>query len=449
MRIRQPVRPVLSITVLLALLTAACTQGPTTETTSGDTTATTTSATTGEVQTTVITETSGAETTAPPETSPATETTAAAGGSSTFGMILVGPENDHGWSQAHFEAGQYLEEQLGASMISLDTVNPADRPETSVEQVVDDMVSQGAQLVFATSDDMKDGILAAAAAHPEVPMIWSSGDSAWQEGQDYRADLTNLGNVMGRMEYGKMIAGCAAALTTQTGQIGYLGPLINDETRRLVNSAYLGARHCWEGAGNDAADLSFTVNWIGFWFNIPGQTLDPTQVTNEFFDSGADVVISGIDTTEAVVRAGQRFAADEQVWAVPYDFEGACEEAPAACLGVPYFNWAPAYLEIAQSVVDGTFEAGFRWDAPDWSDINNPDTSAVGWINGDGLSADVATEVEAFIASLADGSENLFTGPLNFQDGSVFLEDGEEATDTQIWYMPQLLEGMVGASSSE
>ena len=137
-------------------------------------------------------------------------------------------------------------------MISLDTVNPADRPETSVEQVVDDMVSQGAQLVFATSDDMKDGILAAAAAHPEVPMIWSSGDSAWQEGQDYRADLTNLGNVMGRMEYGKMIAGCAAALTTQTGQIGYLGPLINDETRRLVNSAYLGARHCWEGAGNDA-----------------------------------------------------------------------------------------------------------------------------------------------------------------------------------------------------
>ena len=108
------------------------------------------------------------------------------------------------------------------------------------------MVSQGAQLIFATSDDMRDGILAAAAAHPDVPMIWASGDSAWAEGQDYQADLTNLGNIMGRMEYGKMIAGCAAALRTQTGQIGYLGPLINDETRRLVNSAYLGARHCWE-----------------------------------------------------------------------------------------------------------------------------------------------------------------------------------------------------------
>ena len=123
-------------------------------------------------------------------------------------------------------------------MIVLDKVNTADRPDTTIEAVVDDMVSQGAQLIFATSDDMRDGILAAAAAHPDVPMIWASGDSAWADGQNYQADLTNLGNIMGRIEYGKMIGGCAAALTTQTGRIAYLGPLINDETRRLVNSAY-------------------------------------------------------------------------------------------------------------------------------------------------------------------------------------------------------------------
>src|SRR6185295_2572490 len=28
----------------------------------------------------------------------------------TFGMILVGPQDDRGWSQAHREAGEYLEE---------------------------------------------------------------------------------------------------------------------------------------------------------------------------------------------------------------------------------------------------------------------------------------------------------------------------------------------------
>ncbi|MCU0280888.1 MAG: BMP family ABC transporter substrate-binding protein, partial [Acidimicrobiia bacterium] len=44
-------------------------------------------------------------------------------------------------------------------------------------------------------------------------------------------------------------------------------------------------------------------------------------------------------------------------------------------------------------------------------------------------------------------SINLFTGPLNYQDGTPFLGEGEVATDLQIWFMEQLLEGMVGASS--
>ncbi|MGV2434839.1 MAG UNVERIFIED_CONTAM: hypothetical protein LVT10_08105 [Anaerolineae bacterium] len=71
------------------------------------------------------------------------------------------------------------------------------------------------------------------------------------------------------------------------------------------------------------------------WFNIPGVTLDPTEETNTFFDGGADVVISGIDTTEVIVVAGQRVDQGEAVFGIPYDFESACELAPNACLGTP------------------------------------------------------------------------------------------------------------------
>jgi simple sugar transport system substrate-binding protein len=48
---------------------------------------------------------------------------------------------------------------------------------------------------------------------------------------------------------------------------------------------------------------------------------------------------------------------------------------------------------------------------------------------------------------LADGSLNLYTGPLNYQDGSEFIAAGATATDEQIWYTEQLLEGVVGASA--
>ena len=370
----------------------------------------------------------------------------------TIGMLLVGPQNDRGWSQAHYDAAEYVLQELGlpeSALIVLDKVNTADRPETTIEAVVDDMVAQGAQLVFATSDDMKDGILAAAAAHPDVPMIWSSGDNAWADGKDYRADLTNLGNIMGRMEYGKMIAGCAAALTTQTGNISYLGPLINDETRRLVNSAYLGASYCWENyRDGNPADLGFEVKWIGFWFNIPGFTLDPTQVTNEFLASGTDVVISGIDTTEALVRAGQAAESGEAVWAIPYDYEDACAEAPGVCLGVPYFNWGPGYLDVAESVINGDFTGTFEWLGPDWDDITDAATSSIGWLDGEGLSDDAKSDLETFIDGLASGDIELFRGPLNYQDGSEWLADGVTASDVEIWYTEQLLEGIVGASAA-
>ncbi|MBK90026.1 MAG: BMP family ABC transporter substrate-binding protein [Chloroflexi bacterium] len=358
-----------------------------------------------------------------------------------FGVILVGPRDDKGWSQAHFEGGEYIEEISGGEMIVADMINPADSPNLTVDQVVSDMIDEGAQLVFATSDDMKDGILAAAEKFPDVPMVWASGDSAWNDGKAYRGDLENLGNIMGKMEYGKMIAGCAAALKTKTGKISFLGPLINDETRRLANAAYLGASHCYDGD-----DLSFEVVWIGFWFHIPGVTSDPTQVANEFFDGGSDVIISHIDTPEALVVTGQRAAEGEDVFVVGYDYENSCDTAPEVCLGVPYFNWGPDYLNAAMNAAHGEFNAEFLWSEPNWEDMNDKDSSPIGWKTGDGLNDSEKGKLDSFIGTLSSGNLNLFTGPLNFQDGSEYLSDGQEASDSEIWYTPQLLEGMTGDS---
>lgn len=367
----------------------------------------------------------------------------------TFGMLLVGPYNDHGWSQAHYDAGKYVEEKLpGATMIYVDKVNTADRPGTTPDQLAEDLVNQGAKLIVFNSDDMKDSASEFAKNHPDIYVIMASGDQSWKDGKAY-VDLPNMVNIMGRMEYGKMIAGCAAALTTKTGKIGYLGPLINDETRRLAASAYLGANYCWTNyLGNEAGSLDFKVTWIGFWFNIPGVTSDPTQVADDFYNSGYDVVISGIDTTEAVAEAKKLTASGNDVWAIPYDYIGSCEEGKEVCLGVPYFNWGPAYLNYIKLAEDGKFAAAFEWNPPDWKDINNPDTSAVGFVKGDALSSDASTQLDKLIGELAGGL-NLWTGPINLQDGAAYLNDGEVGTDQQVWYLPQLLEGMEGQSVSE
>jgi len=363
-----------------------------------------------------------------------------------FGLLLVGPYNDHGYSQAHYEGGQYVEKTVpGSKMIYIDRVNPADRPGVTIPQLVDDMVEKGAKLIIANSDDMKDGIREAAAQHPKIRFVHVSGDDVLT-GKAPK----NLMNIFGRMEYGKMMAGFVAALTTKTGKIGYLGPLINEETRRLAASAYLGARYAWVNVlKKNPKDLTFQVTWIGFWFNIPGVTADPTQAAQNFYNSGYDVVISGIDTTEAVTVAKQKVQAGKKVWAIPYDYVGACEGGSSVCLGVPYFNWGPGYADLVKKAQAPAWKSEWILLGPDWKDINNPKTTTVGFMEGSALSGPAKKELSAFIKALGSKKIQLFKGPLKYQDGSVFLKPGQVATDKQVWYMPKLLEGMLGQSSAK
>jgi hypothetical protein len=51
-----------------------------------------------------------------------------------------------------------------------------------------------------------------------------------------------------------------------------------------------------------------------------------------------DVLISGIDTTEAVSVAAQKAKEGKFVRAIPYDYINACDGASAVCLGVGKVN---------------------------------------------------------------------------------------------------------------
>ena len=115
---------------------------------------------------------------------------------------------------------------------------------------------------------------------------------------------------------------------------------------------------------------------------------------------------------------------------------------------MPYFNWGPAYLSMLKAADAGTLQPNWDFIGPDWKDINNLDTSAIGFIKGPALPADAGTNLDKFIAELAGGL-NLWTGPIKLQDGSEYLKAGEVATDFQVWYLPQLLDGMEGQSVSE
>ena len=98
-------------------------------------------------------------------------------------------------------------------------------------------------------------------------------------------------------------------------------------------------------------------------------------------------------------------------------------------------DWAPYYIARTQAVIDGTWESMDTWDGI------GPGMVKIGEIT-DAVPADVKASAEAMIERLRTGEYHAFTGPLNKQDGSVWLAAGETADDGTLAGMNFYVEGI-------
>ncbi|MEN6524550.1 MAG: hypothetical protein ABFD14_12590, partial [Anaerolineaceae bacterium] len=129
-----------------------------------------------------VTEVTAATTEAPAEAEPI-----------KFGLLLVGPANDAGWSQAHYDGALYVQEKIpGTEFLYLENVYTGSSAHTQTPaDLAADMVAKGAKLVIFNSDDQKDNAIKFAQEHPDIYVIHASGDSAWKDGKNY-VDLPNM-----------------------------------------------------------------------------------------------------------------------------------------------------------------------------------------------------------------------------------------------------------------
>ena len=174
-------------------------------------------------------------------------------------------------------------------------------------------------------------------------------------------------------------------------------------------------------------------------------------MADDFFNSGYDVVVSGIDTTEALVTEAAKFAEPGQEGlGVPYDYAGRCDEAPRRSPRRALLQLGPGLsATTVKAAMDGQVAVPLRVElGPDWKNINNPDTSAVGFNKGKALSAGCRRQLDEFIAELAGGL-NLWKGPLNLQDGTAYLDDGEVGHRPADLVPAPAAEGMEGQSVSK
>ena len=336
-------------------------------------------------------------------------TTVTAQDKTKVGFIYVGPIGDGGWTYEHDKARLAIEDHFGDRV---ETIYRESVPEgADAERAITEMVLQGADLIFTTSFGFMEPTLAVAKKFPDVKFEHATG---------YKT-LPNVSTYSARFYEGRAVQGHIAGEMTESNVIGYIASYPIPEVIRGINAAYIHAARV-------NPDVAFKVIWAYTWFDPPKEA-DAAQA---LIEQGADVILQHTDST-APQSAAEK-AGDVITFGQASDM---AEYAPFPRVSSIIDNWAPYYIARTQAVIDGTWESQQVWHGIDEGMVE------IGEIT-DAVPGDVRAAALALKEAMAAGEYHPFTGPLNRQDGSAWLAEGEVAEDDTLLGMDFYVEGMSG-----
>ncbi|ARC87727.1 BMP family ABC transporter substrate-binding protein [Rhodovulum sp. MB263] len=324
-----------------------------------------------------------------------------------IGFVFVGPIGDGGWTYEHNQGRLAVEKEFGDR---IETVYQESVPEgADAERVLTQMALSGAKLIFTTSFGYMDPTINVARKFPDVKFEHATGYK--------RAE--NVGTYSARFYEGRAVQGLIAGRMTKSNIVGYIASYPIPEVVRGINAAYLHAKKV-------NPDVQFKVIWAYTWFD-PAKEADAATA---LIEQGADVILQHTDSTAP--QAAAEKAGNVITFGQASDM---AEYAPSPRVSSIIDNWAPYYIERIQAVLDGTWESDDTWDGI------GPGMVKIGEISS-AVPEEVKAEALALKASLASGEYHPFTGPLNKQDGSPWLAEGEVADDDTLLGMNFFVEGL-------
>lgn len=325
------------------------------------------------------------------------------------GFVYVGPIGDGGWTYEHDKGRLAVEEAFGDRV---ETIYQEMVPEgADSERVMTQMALQGADLIFTTSFGYMDPTINVAKKFPDVKFEHATGYKRAENVSVYSA----------RFYEGRAIQGHIAGKMTKTNKIGYIASFPIPEVIRGINSAYIHAKRV-------NPDVEFNIIWAYTWFDPPKEA----DAAKALIEQGADVILQHTDSTAP--QAAAEKAGNVITFGQASDM---AEYAPLPRVSSIIDDWGPYYIARTQAVLDGTWESVDTWDGIREGMVG------IGEIS-DAVPADVKAEALAMIDAIASGEYHPFTGPINKQDGSPWLAEGEVSDDGTLLGMNFYVEGLTG-----
>jgi basic membrane protein A and related proteins len=330
-------------------------------------------------------------------------------------MVLIGPHNDGGWSQAHYEGLISLCENMPDSHVAYIENVPEG---ADSEQVFTSLARKGFNFIIGTSFGYMDPMANVAEQFPDQTFLHLTG---------YKSNGKNFGNFFGAMETMKYLAGMLAGSRAKLDgnpKIGYMATFPIPEELRLGNAIMRGVKVT-------CPECTMDIRFINTWHD----PVKEKEGAASLFDAGAQVVFTGADTG-AVADVAQ----EKGKWGVTYDHPDSCKAE--RCLTAPYWIWGPEYTRIAEQVKAGTYKAGYEY-----FDADAGAMGLLGFMEGEtprmGIKDLPAADVQLVKDTLATMLKSstgrfdiVFNGPIVDNTGKTLVPAGEKLVQSDLDQFP-------------
>ncbi|MGN0157928.1 MAG: BMP family protein [Brotaphodocola sp.] len=258
----------------------------------------------------------------------AEETKAEEGKTYKVAMCLSGASNDMGWCQVAYEGLLSLEKNYGCEIAYTENLTPDD-----IEAAFADYAANGYDVVIGHGYEFGDPAIEVASQYPDVKFIVTEGSVSADNVASYVTDCEEGGYVMGML----------AAAMSETGKVGYVGPIQGASLVKIMNGFE-------DGAKEVNPDIEVMTAWTGSFTDVAlGK-----EAAQAMIDNGADVIghcanESGNGCITAAKEAGVYATGDS------YDQNAL---APETVLSSSVYH-IPHVVELAfEDVLNGEYAGG-------------------------------------------------------------------------------------------
>lgn len=320
-------------------------------------------------------------------------------------FIYVGSKTDGGWTQAHDIGRQALEKEFGDKIETAFLESVPEGPDA--ERAIERMARSGCGMIYTTSFGFMDATVKVAQKFPDVKFEHATG---------YKT-AANIATYNSRFYEGRYISGQIAAKLSKNGVAGYIGSFPIPEVVQGINAFLIGARSV-------NPEFKMKVIWANTWFD-PGKEADAAKA---LIDQGVDILAQHTDTTAPMQVAAERGI---KAFGQASDM---IKAGPQTQLTAIVDTWGAYYIKRTQAFLDGKWTSQSSWDG-----LKDGILTMAPYTN---MPDDVKAMAEATQAKIESGELKPFSGPLNKQDGSVWLKAGESADDTTLLGLNFYVEGV-------